>query len=451
MKEKAKLVGGIRISRLNIILIAVALIIALLMVLSMYQTTDRFNEIVDVTDDYLTSQSAAGMLSDLSASLAEQSLAFVNTGSPDLAQAWAGQYAAISAQLDAYHREIGESSPDAFMGTAIRVFRLNAATELRAMRLAAEDLPMWPDAFPELIRTAELTEEEASLSPEAKKAAARALLTSEEFQRNQDLIVSSVDDSHRMSSEQGQIRAARTAQEVHAIISRQKLLIFFFVVFAFVALLLNQILIIRPVQQGVEKLDKQERLPIRGSYEMRHLSKVYNDVLEDNAHKTEALSYTASHDALTGLHNRASFDKAYKTYQNDTVGIVLVDIDHFKSFNDDYGHDTGDRVLRLVADNLRSHFRTEDHISRIGGDEFCVIMPNTCQSQADIIIDKIRKINRELASHPEENENLPPVSISAGIAFWDRSNPKSTLLKDADSMLLALKHSRSDCVAVYPG
>lgn len=446
--DSAKKIGGIRVGHMNIILITAGLIVALLMVYSMYQTSDSFSQIVDVTDDYLTTQSTAGMLSDMSGRLAEQATAFVQSGTPDLTYAWNGQYSTIVVQLDEYEKEVSTSMEDEFLGNAILAFRENTAAELKAMRLAADSLPMWPDAFPEALQKTELTEEEAALSPEEKKAAAMALLTSETFRANQDLIPEAVDSSHRISSEKGQIRAKQTSERVRTIIRRQKILIFLFVAIAFLALLFNRSLIIGPIQKSVGNLDRREQIPERGSYEVRHLARVYNDILKDNEQKRQALSYTATHDALTGLYNRAAFDKAYKLYQNDTVGIMVADVDHFKGYNDNYGHDVGDRVLRAVADKLREYFRSDDHISRIGGDEFCIIMPNTKQSQADKLAEKIREINKDLAA-PEGG--MPSVTISAGFAFWDRPDPESSLFKDADKMLLEIKRSRSDCVAVYPG
>ena len=181
---------------------------------------------------------------------------------------------------------------------------------------------------------------------------------------------------------------------------------------------------------------------------MRPLAGVYNEVLQDNEKKTEALSYTATHDALTGVYNRAAFDKMYRMREKDTIGIVVVDVDHFKQYNDEFGHDIGDRVLCEAAAALKRNFRNEDHISRIGGDEFCVIMPGTSQAMGNKIREKFVEINKELA---EGNEDLPPITVSAGVAFWDRPKPKGSIFKDADSALLDLKKSRDDCCAVYPG
>ena len=171
-------------------------------------------------------------------------------------------------------------------------------------------------------------------------------------------------------------------------------------------------------------------------------------MLKDNVEKTKALSYAASHDALTGLYNRGEFDRVYSRAENEKVGIMIADVDRFKQFNDEFGHEVGDRVLKAVAAKLTEHFRTEDFVARIGGDEFCVIMPGTNQQDAAVMIEKIEQINRELQ---EITDDLPPISISVGFAFWDRPNPGESLFHDADATLLELKKTRTVCSAAYPG
>ena len=123
-------------------------------------------------------------------------------------------------------------------------------------------------------------------------------------------------------------------------------------------------------------------------------------------------------------------------------------MDHFKQYNDQFGHDIGDSVLQMTAEALERHFRDEDQICRIGGDEFCIIMPGICQNRAESVRERIVRINKELA---EMNDRLPPVTLSAGIACWDRPNPKGSVFTDADQALLELKKTRDTCCAIYQG
>ena len=448
--DRKERTGGIRLNQLNVTLIIVGLVIAVLMVITMYQTTESVNEIVTVTTNYLNNQQTGGMLRDFAGNLSGQAMAFVQNTEPGLAMAYEAQLNVINAQLKQYQPETSNSDAanEAYQ-RAVDAFRARGKTEAHAMRLAAGALPEAVlGTLPEFIRQEELSAEEQAFSAEEKKAAAAVLLTSEEYTAYGEAINKAVENSHRLSSERGQIQAAETNAKVQTISGQQKLLLIIFAVIAVSALLLNRLLIISPIQKSVDNLDRREPIPERGSHEMRHLARVYNEVLRDNEQKTEALSYTATHDALTGVYNRAAFDKTYRALEKDTIGLIVVDVDYFKQYNDEFGHDIGDRVLCEAADALKRNFRSEDHISRIGGDEFCIIMPGTDQSQGTKFRDKILEINKELA---KTSEGLPPVTISAGIAFWDRPNPQGSIFKDADTTLLELKKSHEICCAVYEG
>ena len=440
---------GVHLNRLNVLLIFIGLVLALFMVFSMYQTSNSFSQIVNVTEAYLSAQQTAGMLSSISTEMSEQCAAFIRSGTPDPAYGYAGQLNAIDAQIEANaaYADSGESE-DEFLVQALAAFRTKIATETRAMRLMADTLPMGLEAFPPLIQQTELSEEDQALSPEEKKKTALGLISSEEYLALGTTISDAVDDSHRVASEKGKNRAMQTAQQVQKVMGRQKLLVFLLVVVALAALLLNRMLIISPIQRSVENLDKREPMPVEGSYEVRHLANVYNEVLKDNAEKTEALSYAATHDALTGLLNRAEFDRLYKELKEEKIGIMVADVDHFKQFNDEFGHRTGDQVLKAVAGKLTEHFREEDRICRIGGDEFCIVMPGLGQDHAETVTERVRQINHELQ---ESLSELPPVTISAGFAFWDRPNPGGSIFRDADNTLLSVKKTRTDCCAVYPG
>ncbi len=443
--------SGIRLSRLNILMICIGLVLATLMAVSMYQTTGSVGEIVTVTNSYLSNQQTGGMLRDFTGNLSEQAMAFVRSGEVGSAKAYEAQMNMINAQLAQYDPEKSNSAAaNTEFSAALEAFRGRSQTEKVAMRMIAESLPKQVfEALPDFLKETELSEEDRALSDEVRKGKAIALLTSESYIGLEKTIRTAVDRSHRLSSEEGQLQADRTFTQVKGIVSRQTILVILFLVVSVLALMLNRMLIIDPIRRSVDNLDRREPIPEQGSYEMRHLAKVYNEVLKDNEEKTEKLSYTAAHDALTGVYNRTDFDRYYRQIEKtQNVGIIVADVDHFKQYNDEFGHDIGDRVLCTAVDALKRHFRTVDHISRIGGDEFCIIMPRTSHQDGARISEKIREINRELSG---SNGDLPPVTISAGIAFWDRPNPDGSLFKDADTVLLEIKKTREDCCAVWGG
>lgn len=450
MKNSKLRKRGIRLSRLNVMMICVSLLFAVGMAISMQRVRTSSRDMVTLTERHLRDQATAGKLGSLSVSMAEQARAFVEEPEPDKAFAFAGQRETLEDQLALItEEEFQGNGPLGVVDDAVAAWRENLATEIRAMRLAAEVLPAPVfAALPPFLQEAELSEEDKALNPEERSQLARSLLESKTYQENALLIADKVNTSQQLASEQMQNQLAAAADRNARMIRIQKILMILLMLLGFAALIVNRLLIIQPILNSAGNLDRGEQIPVQGSYEMRYLARTYNEVLKDNEEKKAALSYTATHDPLTGLYNRAAFDKAYRLSDGDRAGVVMLDVDYFKHYNDEYGHDIGDRVLRVVAEKLKENFRVDDHISRIGGDEFCIIMPGTDQEMAQSIVDKILQINEQLK---DSGENLPPITISAGIAFWDRPNPKGDLLKDADTMLLEVKKQRTPCYAVYPG
>ncbi len=443
--------AGIRLNHLNLLLVCLGLLLAVLMAVSMYQTTNSVKEVVTVTNDYLSNQQTGGMLRDFTRALADQAMAFAQSTDPGYARVYEAKMKAIEEQLEQFSPKSSSSeAATRELQKAVTLFRERQADELRAIRLTADSMgrPGY-GKISLLLQKTELNAEEQALSPEEKKAAAVSILTGEEYTAKEEKIIAAIERSQRLSSVEGKTQAEATLARVKKLIGNQTIMVILLLAMGVLALLLNRMLIISPILRSADNLDRREPIEERGCYEMRHLAGVYNEVLKDNEEKTEALTYTATHDALTGVYNRAEFDRVYKSIETDEhIGLIVVDVDHFKQYNDEFGHDVGDKVLCTAVEALKRTFFFKDHISRIGGDEFCVIMPGTDQAHGEMMKEKIRQINRELA---ECRDDLPPVTISAGIAFQDRPNPGISLFEDADSTLIELKRTRADCCAVYDG
>ncbi len=180
--------------------------------------------------------------------------------------------------------------------------------------------------------------------------------------------------------------------------------------------------------------------------ELQFATGVYNDILEENKAVREKLRHEASHDPLTGLLNRGAYEMLLKNVDTSHMALILVDIDHFKTVNDTYGHDVGDRVLKRVAEVLKHSFRSVDLICRIGGDEFVVIMTRADSTMRELLMSKMKRANQMLL-HPKDD--LPPVSLSVGVAFSDRKNPCGDIFKDADTALYRVKEAGRNGCEIY--
>lgn len=150
----------------------------------------------------------------------------------------------------------------------------------------------------------------------------------------------------------------------------------------------------------------------------------------------------ATHDKMTGALNRASAETLLAKMLSERRGhgqqyasILLIDIDHFKKINDQFGHNTGDQVIRDVADKIRICLREEDSVCRWGGEEFVVTLPQTAIKEAFTVGERIRKA-MELISAPR------PITVSIGCVQVDHDRHKSMkpLIEDADKALYTAKH-----------
>jgi diguanylate cyclase (GGDEF)-like protein len=169
-----------------------------------------------------------------------------------------------------------------------------------------------------------------------------------------------------------------------------------------------------------------------------------------NEQLLERLAAEARHDPLTGLLNRRGFDEraaielAHVRRNPRPMALVTFDIDYFKRVNDEWGHDTGDQVLRHIGELLAVHARDIDILARFGGEEFVVLLPDTDDAGAHAFGDRVR---RELATRPAAG--LPRVRMSAGAAAGVAITDVRTLIQQADSALYEAKRTGRDRTHVY--
>jgi diguanylate cyclase len=170
-----------------------------------------------------------------------------------------------------------------------------------------------------------------------------------------------------------------------------------------------------------------------------------------NRQLEERLTASKLTDPLTQLANRKFFDVTLeKTIaeafsRNEALSLMLTDIDHFKAFNDNFGHLTGDQVLRLVATAVKHNVKGKDTAARYGGEEFAVVLPNTPLRAAVTVADHIRRavMAKELMKR-STGEHLGRITISIGVAALRKGDSGQSLIERADICLYAAKrHGRN--------
>jgi diguanylate cyclase len=151
-------------------------------------------------------------------------------------------------------------------------------------------------------------------------------------------------------------------------------------------------------------------------------------------------------DSLTGLNNRRMFDETLRMRINEAraqhtdLCLLMCDIDHFKRFNDTWGHHTGDQILRFLASALQSHARRDHLVARYGGEEFALIMPRVSMKMAAQTAEALRAaIQAKRLRRRSTNEDLGQVTVSLGIAQLQPGDTPQGLVERADACLYASK------------
>lgn len=178
--------------------------------------------------------------------------------------------------------------------------------------------------------------------------------------------------------------------------------------------------------------------------------KVIRDQLQRANVHAEKMTKEAHQDALTGLGNRRAFDQRLlqlETDPNAKFAIAILDLDHFKAINDNYSHLVGDDVLRHVADIMQEHCRAEDLVTRIGGEEFAILLPSASQERARIVCERIRKHIGGWDWSSLVDELV--VTVSAGVATSEEGRSTLDVFAVADSRLYQAKTSGRDRVEAF--
>jgi len=176
--------------------------------------------------------------------------------------------------------------------------------------------------------------------------------------------------------------------------------------------------------------------------------------IEELQQNLDALRAESLTDPLTTLWNRKCFDSELDKAigaarrRNEPLSLLMTDVDHFKSFNDKFGHLTGDQVLRLVATAVKHNVKGQDVAARYGGEEFAVALPNTELQSALTVADHIRRavMIKELMKR-SSGERLGRVTVSIGVALLRTTDTAQSLIERADACLYqAKRHGRNRVV-----
>jgi len=183
--------------------------------------------------------------------------------------------------------------------------------------------------------------------------------------------------------------------------------------------------------------------------------KKYQDALRDNYHQSVSLAVT---DGLTGLYNRHFLNAHLQNLftlsktSNKPLSIIMMDMDHFKSVNDTYGHNVGDEILKQLAEIILGSIRSSDLATRFGGEEFVVVMPETDIEQGNILAERIRSRVDEHDFKITHEVGMIKKTISIGVAeLSDAIGTPTEFIQKSDEALYEAKETGRNKVVLYNG
>ncbi len=437
-KERAH--KGLSIRKIQLVMACVILVISVLLLVATFSAQSGYIRMRNNTDDYIQWERDAKDLQIASDYLTEQVRCFVETGKREYLDSYFEE-AEITRRRDKALANIrvfmGESQACDSLQTAMDESMALMDREYYAMRLTIAAYGYDCSLYPQVIQDVELTEEDALLPPERQEALARSKVFDDVYHMRKETITQNVQAClYTLASEIGQ-RQVDTSQALENMLYKLRLLIIAAIGVTLFTMVLTMLLVISPLLRAVMYIRADEPIPVKGSDEFQFLARTYNLMYEVNREQKEHLAFEATHDPLTGIYNRSGYDFFMANTEWSTSFLLLFDVDRFKQYNDTYGHETGDEILRKVAATIRDCFRSQDYVCRIGGDEFAVIMVHTSSEHVDLIRSKVERINDALRGGTGD---MPGVHVSCGAAFGGSgSGDTRAIFERADSALYRVK------------
>jgi diguanylate cyclase len=218
---------------------------------------------------------------------------------------------------------------------------------------------------------------------------------------------------------------------------------------------LNDVSTVNEIRDVVDEVMKHTKNLAKYGRAVRHRLEATIDALSVSEEDLLKAKAEATLDFLTGVPNRRAFFERLFTLTRESARnqtdlcLLFVDIDHFKNFNDEFGHLLGDEVLKFVGSKTRETIRETDFVARFGGEEFAIIMPRTPVTAAGLVAERIRtRFALSTLKTANTSKNLGMITVSVGVARYRFGEPPEEFVDRADRALYAAKTSGRNRVSI---
>ena len=433
---------GIKIHVLTSIFIAVGALIMIASLFAIKNIYDKYDATREAYQQTGMKLDAAIRFSDASDYLTEQSRECAVRG--DM------QYAAnyfeeknTSKNREASMEAIGKDNEfeieNKLLSDAMKKSEELVALETHAMKLIAEAKGIDVTNIADELSSYELSSDEKTLSAEEKQNLAIELLFGSEYESAKERINWDVENATILIEEESGAKFRGNENDLIMILNLTTLLIFILFVLLVLIFAFNVLLVVRPSDLFIKALDEKGKLPEIGSYEFRKFARRYNNIYRSDKKNKELLKEQGEIDELTGTLKVGTLDLVRHNLSQSTepLGIMVIDIDNFRAIKEAQGYETADKVVKRVANQFLTSFKSSDYIIRISQDEFELFLLRMSKNDEKMLVDRIAKINEALN---EASEDTPAVSVSAGVSFSDNGYNKETE-RNADMALNYVKEN----------
>lgn len=438
---------SISLRSINASLIIVVVIMSGMVLYAAFHLASSFEHLAEAEKQHYAMGKAARELMDASDYLTENVQRFTVSGDRKFMDLYFTEAFETNRREEALEKmDNGKNTEEAFkklqeaMDNSVSLMD----QEYYAMRLVV-DAKGYTD-HNEVLDEVILSPEDAALGPEEKIKRATEIVLSDEYYEQKSAIRRDMQEStDRIDKLMDEIE-----KEEKDALNRRVKMVYIVLAIQFISILFILGLIshlgINPVLTAVEKIKSDDPIPESGASEFVYLAKAYNKMYQKFKNSLEKLNFKASHDVLTGAYNRVGYDFMLSNVDLKTTCLMMLDVDNFKSINDTYGHEVGDKALIKIVKVLKGVFRDDDCICRLGGDEFVVFMVHSAGMQRSLIESKIKQINRELEN---TDDGLPPISISVGIVNGKDVTDTDTLFEKTDEAMYESKKKGKHTYTFY--
>lgn len=438
---------GIKVNILSGIFIAIGVITMVAAIFAIKKIYDKYDEMMNSHQLVEIQREAAESFQEASDYLTDQSRKFAVTGDIKNAENYFEEInitkrrEAANAMIEESHTLELESS---LLNNAMELSETLAKQEIHAMKLASQAMKLEESKLPEDISSYELSEDELSLDSAGQQSLAIQLLYNSEYEDYKDQINWNIESAITLIKDESGTKYREDEADLILALNIATLFVFIMFILLMLIFIFNALLVVNPAEKFIDLLDKKERLPEIGGYELRKFARKYNDIYRSNKKNRELLREQGEVDDLTGTLKVGTLElvRHNLTQNNEPLGIMMIDIDNFRSIKEANGYDMADKVVAKVAGLFITSFKSSDYIIRTSQDEFEIFLLRMKQTDSDMLIGRIAEINEKLK---DSSDGVVEASVSVGVSFSDNGYTVEAERK-ADMALNSVKENcRGTC------